>query len=365
MVRRLREKAAAAGLAVRAEVADMRGFEMGRRYALIFCGFNGFAHCETTPDQLAFLRAALAAPRAGRRPGHPHVLSRSRLLVRARRPSRPRARGAAARRRQAPAVGQPAEETSSPSGRIPRWRSGSSTPRTGRRPCTSSRRSSAGSIRFELELLFAAAGFARWQILGGFDGRPLRRPRRPDGRPGVQGLRPAPRRSFWTFPPPRSMLVLARRWPMMRQLGAGPPSRSRCRVGTSPPARRRSTPEPGVDVEVTVSGQRRPPHRRAGPRLRGQSRAPGSRTPSSDRRPRALSRPSGPSVARFPGGNISNNYCWVEQKVSGNDHLVWEDWSWGIDVDQYIAFLKAVGCVPMFSLNPFDHTIDGATHDRG
>jgi hypothetical protein len=69
-----------------------------------------------------------------------------------------------------------------------------------------------------------------------------------------------------------------------------------------------------------------------------------------------------PSVARFPGGNMSNNYCWVTQKVSGNDHLVWEDWNWGIDVGQYIAFLKAIDCVPMFSLNPFDHTIDGEAH---
>lgn len=69
-----------------------------------------------------------------------------------------------------------------------------------------------------------------------------------------------------------------------------------------------------------------------------------------------------PAVARFPGGNMSNNYCWVTQKVSGNDHLQWDDWSWGIDVDQYIAFLKAIGCVPMFSLNPFDHTIDGRSH---
>jgi hypothetical protein len=69
-----------------------------------------------------------------------------------------------------------------------------------------------------------------------------------------------------------------------------------------------------------------------------------------------------PAVGRFPGGNMSNNYCWVTQKVSGNDHLVWEDWSWGIDVYQYIAFLKAIGCVPMFSLNPFDHTIDGELH---
>jgi hypothetical protein len=69
-----------------------------------------------------------------------------------------------------------------------------------------------------------------------------------------------------------------------------------------------------------------------------------------------------PSVARFPGGNMSNNYCWVTQKVSDNNHVQWDDWSWGINVSQYIAFLKATGSVPMFSLNPFDHTIDGQPH---
>jgi hypothetical protein len=69
-----------------------------------------------------------------------------------------------------------------------------------------------------------------------------------------------------------------------------------------------------------------------------------------------------PSVARFPGGNLSNNYCWETQKVSDNNHVQWDDWSWGINVAQFIAFLKATGCVPMFSLNPFDHTIDGQPH---
>jgi hypothetical protein len=69
-----------------------------------------------------------------------------------------------------------------------------------------------------------------------------------------------------------------------------------------------------------------------------------------------------PSVARFPGGNMANNYCWETQKVSNNDHIVWEDWSWGIDVPQYTSLLAAIGCVPMFSLNPFDHTIDGSPH---
>jgi len=69
-----------------------------------------------------------------------------------------------------------------------------------------------------------------------------------------------------------------------------------------------------------------------------------------------------PSIARFPGGNLSNNFCWVTQRVSDNDHIVWDDWSWGIDVYEYLALLKTISCVPMFSLNPFDHTIDGQEH---
>lgn len=69
-----------------------------------------------------------------------------------------------------------------------------------------------------------------------------------------------------------------------------------------------------------------------------------------------------PSVARFPGGNISNNFCWAEQRVSDNGHVVWDDWSWGIDVGEFIAFIKTAGCAPMFSLNPFDHTVDGRPH---
>ncbi len=69
-----------------------------------------------------------------------------------------------------------------------------------------------------------------------------------------------------------------------------------------------------------------------------------------------------PTIGRFPGGNMANNFCWIEQKVSGNDHLVWEDWDWGIDVAEYLAFLKTIGARPVFSLNPFDHAIDGVPH---
>ncbi|MCK7527556.1 MAG: class I SAM-dependent methyltransferase [Ignavibacteriales bacterium] len=146
MIGRLKDKAAAAGLAVRAETADMRAFEMGRRYSRIFCAFNGFAHCETIADQTACLRLVAAASRAGGRLRRPHVLSRARLLAGAGREGRPRARGRARRAAASSSCGTTAARTSSPRGRIRRSRSGSSTPRTARRPSTSSRRPSAGSI---------------------------------------------------------------------------------------------------------------------------------------------------------------------------------------------------------------------------
>jgi hypothetical protein len=67
-------------------------------------------------------------------------------------------------------------------------------------------------------------------------------------------------------------------------------------------------------------------------------------------------------VLRGPGGNLSNNYCWVTQRVSDNDHVVWDDWSWGLRVEDYLDVLARIGGRALFSLNPFDHTIDGQLH---
>jgi SAM-dependent methyltransferase len=175
MIARLKERARAEGLGVRAEVADMRDFEMGRSYARIFCGFNGFAHCETIEDQLAVLRSA-------RR----HLVPGGALVIHMSYPG--------------PAYwseldGKPVLEHESPrpgGGKLQLWDN-----RT--KDVVRQRQDSEVEIweldaserpvavhafsthqrwvyPFELELLLRAAGFARLEFLGGFDGRPLRTP---------------------------------------------------------------------------------------------------------------------------------------------------------------------------------------------
>lgn len=56
MLGTLRRKAAALGFAPTLHQADMRDFALARRFALVFCAFNGFVHCLTTQDQLHALR---------------------------------------------------------------------------------------------------------------------------------------------------------------------------------------------------------------------------------------------------------------------------------------------------------------------
>jgi SAM-dependent methyltransferase len=73
MIRHLLKKAVGSGLSVRAEVADMRRFDMGRRYARVFCAFNGFAHVETVEDQVH----ALACSREHLLPGGAFIVHMS------------------------------------------------------------------------------------------------------------------------------------------------------------------------------------------------------------------------------------------------------------------------------------------------
>lgn len=175
MVARLKERARTHGLDVRAEVADMRDFSMGRRYARIFCGFNGFAHCETIEDQLAFLRRSLGhlepdgalvlhmsypGPAYWSEPEGKPVLEHE----------TPRPGGGKLQLwddRKKDVVGQRQDSE------VEIWEVGESDrPEAVHKFSTSQR----WVYRFELELLFRSAGFARWDILGGFDGRPLKAP---------------------------------------------------------------------------------------------------------------------------------------------------------------------------------------------
>lgn len=175
MIARLRAKAAAAGLAVRAEVGDMRSFEMGRLYRLAFCAFNGFAHCETPADQLACLRAAHRHLEPGGAlalhmsyPGPAYWAEPEGKAVLEHEVARPG--GGKVQLwddRRKDVVAQRQDST------VEIWElDDADRPLSVRRFSTAQR----WVYRYELELLFAAAGFARWEVLGGFDGRPLRAP---------------------------------------------------------------------------------------------------------------------------------------------------------------------------------------------
>jgi len=173
MLEALKRKAAALGLKPRVVAADLRDFALPRRYALITIPLRSFQHLLTTEDQLQalgrvrehlepdglllfnvfcpsweFIREHDGKPHRIRAFSHPEtglpvafddtrrydrvnqVVTIEREVVES------DARGYAARtQRHAFSL---------------RW-----------------------TFRFEMELLLEAAGFARWKVTGGFDGRPL------------------------------------------------------------------------------------------------------------------------------------------------------------------------------------------------
>jgi SAM-dependent methyltransferase len=175
MIGRLKDKAARAGLAVRAETADMRDFEMNKLYRRVFCAFNGFAHCETIADQTACLRACLRHLE----PGGALVLHMSypgpaywsepegQAVLEIEVPLPDGGKLQLWDNRRKDPVGQRQDSVMEI-----RELDAAAKPKAVRRFSTVQR----WVYRFELELLFAAAGFARWELFGGFDGRPLRSP---------------------------------------------------------------------------------------------------------------------------------------------------------------------------------------------
>lgn len=175
MLERARQKAAAGGYHPRLEVSDMRDFSMPRRYARVILAFNTFAHADTTEAQLSTLCRCLA-PLA---PGGAVVLHMS-----------------------YPGRGYWAEPDGAPVMEVETTR-----PRDGHRfqmwdtrtkdvvgqcqrsevevrelgpdgALLASHRSYTSQrwvYRFEFELLFRLAGFARSEVFGGFSREPLER----------------------------------------------------------------------------------------------------------------------------------------------------------------------------------------------
>ena len=74
-------------------------------------------------------------------------------------------------------------------------------------------------------------------------------------------------------------------------------------------------------------------------------------------------RERGARLLRFPGGNLANTFCWPSMRASDKSMVTWEDWSWGTGPEPFLSFVGSVGGEPMYSLNPFDHVIDGRPHD--
>jgi SAM-dependent methyltransferase len=164
MLEQLRKKAAALGLEPRVRQADMRDFTMPRRYALIVIPFRAFLHNLTTEDQLRTLRAC-----------REHLESGGRLVLDLFHPTFERLEVEFAH----PDTGAPLALWS----RVERDRVNQlmhvelELRELGPEDDVIARHPHAFDARWvyksEMELLLRVAGYPRWEVVGGFDGRPL------------------------------------------------------------------------------------------------------------------------------------------------------------------------------------------------
>jgi len=174
MLDRLREKATALELNPTLHQADMADFRVPRRFALIIIPFNAFVHNLTTNAQLACLRACREHLQQGGMlaldlsfPGLPWIGSASGTRALEAEMPHPRDAGLSLRAwdtRTFDRINQIQHsfgeiEMLDADGKIVATHPSKTTMRWTYKP--------------EMELLLSAAGFARWQILGDFDGRPL------------------------------------------------------------------------------------------------------------------------------------------------------------------------------------------------
>ncbi len=173
MIAHLARKAAALGFQPKLSVADMRDVTMPRRYALITIPFRAFQHLLTTADQVAALRCM-----------REHLESGGALVFDVFFPSferlvQPDGEAILEREFPHPETGLPvAMYVTRRSDRVEQVlhverEIVESDPRGYAGPTHRDRFSMRWTWKPEMELLLAAAGFSRWSVAGGFDGRPL------------------------------------------------------------------------------------------------------------------------------------------------------------------------------------------------
>jgi SAM-dependent methyltransferase len=174
MLERLRAKAAMRNLRPNVVQADMRDFTMPRKYRRVFLAFNGFAHCEEIEDQLLCLRCC-----------REHLEPGGALVIHMSYPSQSYWLGPDGERvleMELPREG---------GGAMKMWDTRTKHRVTQRQESFTEieETDAAGAVvrtdgfevtqrwvyRFELELLFRTAGFARWDVRGGFAREPLER----------------------------------------------------------------------------------------------------------------------------------------------------------------------------------------------
>jgi len=176
MLEVLKEKATALGLSPHVHLADMRDFTMARRYALITVPFRAFMHLLTTEDQLRAIRCM-----------REHLEAGGALVIDLFYPTFSRMVEPADEERIEREFPHP--QTGLPVAMVSVRREYDRVQQTLRAEMEvreSDARGYAGAVhkypislrwtfRFEMELLLRAAGFTRYDVIGGFDGRPLER----------------------------------------------------------------------------------------------------------------------------------------------------------------------------------------------
>jgi SAM-dependent methyltransferase len=173
MLARLRQKASALGFEPPLHLASMAGFRLPRRYALIMITFNAFVHNLTTEDQLATLNAC----REHLQPGG--MLAFDTAFPGPAWIAAPNSTRELEMEIAHPETGLPMRMWDTRTfDRVKQLQYSFNEiemlDATGKVIATHPSKTTIRWIyKTEMKLLLRAAGFARWQILGGFDGRPL------------------------------------------------------------------------------------------------------------------------------------------------------------------------------------------------